>query len=118
MVQILGFGIGLKEIEYTLFAFFISFLAMQVFIVHPDNVFFAINETADMFFPTGEDIAYTSDTFVTALSTTNIINMVFGIVTGSLGALLLIIKGIIALTFVYAIVFQGLIPFYQFLNSW
>ena len=118
MVEVLGFGIGLKEIEYIVFAFFLGFLALQVFIIHPDNVFDAINATADAFFPTGEQIAYTSDAFVSAFTTNDIIGMIYGTLTGSLSALLLIIKGIIALTFVYAVVFQGLIPFYQFLNSW
>ena len=118
MVEVLGFGIGLKEIEYIVFAFFLGFLALQVFIIHPDNVFDAINATGDAFFPTGEQIAYTSDAFVTAFTTNDIIGMVAGVLTGSLSALLLIIKCIIALTFVYAVVFQGLLPYYNFINSW
>jgi len=118
MVSIAGFGVGLREIEYLIVVLFLSFLALNIFLLYPENVFTAIDKTGEVFFPSGEEIAYTAGAFTEALSTTDIIAMVYGVVMGSLSALVLVIKGIISIGFVFIVVVEGLIPFYNFLNNW
>lgn len=118
MVSIAGFGVGLREIEYLIVILFLSFLALNVFVLFPENVFTAIDKTGEVFFPSGEEIAYTAGAFTEALSTNDIVGMVYGIISGSLSALVLVIKGIISIGFVFIIVIEGLIPFYNFINSW
>lgn len=117
MAQVAGFGFTLEELQFVLLLAATGLLAVNIFSVHPDNFFNAVQATGDVIAPTGADFAQLGTGWA-QLWSGNAADFVLGLVSSVTVGLIVLLKIIVCLLLVKTIVLDGIYYYYSLTGVW